>query len=78
MGGFGNVRDVYDWAGLKLEVDETKYEFWTCYEIKCESEDPEGKWGEIKIDNLRFNDDSTSESATFSLFKCLIFSISED
>ncbi len=29
-------------AGLKMEVDETRYEFWTCYEIKCESEDPEG------------------------------------
>lgn len=42
LGGFENVREVYDWKGLKLEVDETKYEFGISYEVECESEDPEG------------------------------------
>ncbi|KAK8695227.1 hypothetical protein V6N13_000395 [Hibiscus sabdariffa] len=37
LGGFENKRDVFDWNNLKLEVDETKYEFGTCYEIECES-----------------------------------------
>ncbi|KAK8991235.1 hypothetical protein V6N11_062254 [Hibiscus sabdariffa] len=42
LGGFENKRDVFDWNNLKLEVDETKYEFGTCYEIECESADPDG------------------------------------
>ncbi|XVF88272.1 hypothetical protein PTKIN_Ptkin19aG0036800 [Pterospermum kingtungense] len=28
LGGFENRRQVFDWKILKLEVDETKYEFW--------------------------------------------------
>ncbi|KAH7574350.1 hypothetical protein JRO89_XS03G0285300 [Xanthoceras sorbifolium] len=42
LGGFENVREVYDWRGLKLAVDETKYVFGTSYEVECETEDPEG------------------------------------
>lgn len=41
LGGFGNMRMVYEWRGLKLELDETMYEFGTCYEIECESTKPE-------------------------------------
>ncbi|XP_065867322.1 triphosphate tunnel metalloenzyme 3-like [Euphorbia lathyris] len=41
LGGFRNVRQVFDWKGLKLEVDETIYEFGTSYEIECESKEPE-------------------------------------
>ncbi|XP_017218351.1 triphosphate tunnel metalloenzyme 3 [Daucus carota subsp. sativus] len=41
LGGFKNVRRVYDWNGLKLEVDETMYDFGTCYEVECESVEPE-------------------------------------
>lgn len=41
LGGFENVREVYEWRGLKLEVDETKYSFGVCYEVECESGDPE-------------------------------------
>ena len=29
-----------DWKGLKLEVDETNFDFGTLYEIECESSDP--------------------------------------
>ena len=32
---------MYEWKGLKLEVDETDFGFGTLYEIKCESNDPE-------------------------------------
>ncbi|KAL3834283.1 hypothetical protein ACJIZ3_009019 [Penstemon smallii] len=41
LGGFRNVRAVYDWNGLKLELDETDYSFGTCYEIECECSEPE-------------------------------------
>ncbi|XP_050234357.1 triphosphate tunnel metalloenzyme 3-like [Mercurialis annua] len=41
LGGFKNVRQVFDWRGLKLEVDESVFEFGICYEIECESEVPE-------------------------------------
>ncbi|KAL3835515.1 hypothetical protein ACJIZ3_010251 [Penstemon smallii] len=40
-GGVRNVRAVYDWNGLKLELDETDYSFGTCYEIECKSSEPE-------------------------------------
>ncbi|KAI9161395.1 hypothetical protein LWI28_016947 [Acer negundo] len=41
LGGFKNVRAVYDWRGLKLELDETLYGFGSSYEIECESLEPE-------------------------------------
>lgn len=41
LGGFRNVRGVYEWNGLKLELDETNYDFGTTYEIECESDEPE-------------------------------------
>ncbi|XP_061374428.1 triphosphate tunnel metalloenzyme 3-like [Gastrolobium bilobum] len=41
LGGFRNVRAVHEWKGLKLELDETNYDFGTCYELECESADPE-------------------------------------
>lgn len=46
LGGFRNVRGVYEWNGLKLELDETMYDFGTCYEIECESTEPD------KVKNL--------------------------
>ncbi|XP_062029290.1 triphosphate tunnel metalloenzyme 3-like isoform X2 [Rosa rugosa] len=69
MGGFGNVRDVYDWKGLKLEVDETKYEFGTCYEIECESADPDGAKENLeeflKENGVRYSYSKVSKFATF-------------
>ncbi|XP_027351461.1 triphosphate tunel metalloenzyme 3-like [Abrus precatorius] len=41
LGGFRNVRAVHEWKGLKLELDETNYDFGTSYELECESVDPE-------------------------------------
>ncbi|EYU38306.1 hypothetical protein ABFS82_10G113900 [Erythranthe guttata] len=41
LGGFRNVRSVYEWNGVKLEVDEVKYEFGDMYEVECESTEPE-------------------------------------
>ncbi|XWS16500.1 hypothetical protein CRYUN_Cryun34aG0093700 [Craigia yunnanensis] len=41
LGGFKNVRGVYDWKGLNLELDETIYDFGVSYEIECESKEPE-------------------------------------
>ncbi|KAL2620166.1 hypothetical protein R1flu_000371 [Riccia fluitans] len=41
LGGFRNVRNVFNWEGLKIELDETRYDFGTTYEVECESTDPE-------------------------------------
>lgn len=41
LGGFRNVRNVYDWEGVQLELDETQYAFGTTHEIECETTDPE-------------------------------------
>ncbi|KAJ3675393.1 hypothetical protein LUZ60_004435 [Juncus effusus] len=42
LGGFKNVRAVYDWKdNLVLELDETSFSFGTVYEVECESENPE-------------------------------------
>lgn len=41
LGGFRNVRGVYEWKGLKLELDESNFDFGTCYELECESLNPE-------------------------------------
>ncbi|KAK7394257.1 hypothetical protein VNO78_14779 [Psophocarpus tetragonolobus] len=41
LGGFRNVRAVHHWKGLKLELDETNYDFGTCYELECETDHPE-------------------------------------
>ncbi|KAL2227400.1 triphosphate tunel metalloenzyme 3-like [Sesamum indicum] len=41
LGGFRNVRNVYKWKGVKLEVDEAKYEFGEMYEVECETSEPE-------------------------------------
>ncbi|KAM1173291.1 hypothetical protein FF1_026028 [Malus domestica] len=69
LGGFRNVRDVYDWKGLKLEVDETKYDFGTCYEIECESSDPEGVKvvleDFLKENGVRYSYSEVSKFATF-------------
>lgn len=48
LGGFRNVRGVHEWNGLNLEVDETMYDFGTCYEIKCESVEPKKAEGLIE------------------------------
>ncbi|GBG73744.1 hypothetical protein CBR_g17084 [Chara braunii] len=41
LGGFKNIRTVFEWEGLTLELDETQYDFGTFYELECESTEPE-------------------------------------
>eukprot|EP00250_Pteridium_aquilinum_P002775 c12995_g1_i1 orf=135-746(+) len=41
LGGFRNVRNVFHWQGLTLELDETQFDFGTAYEIECETSDPQ-------------------------------------
>ncbi|XP_057550942.1 triphosphate tunnel metalloenzyme 3 [Amaranthus tricolor] len=70
LGGFKNVRGVYDWKGLKLEVDETLFEFGTLYEIECESGEPE-KAKEIIEEALKENGIpySCSKMSKFAIFR---------
>ncbi len=37
LGGFKNLRQDYNYKGLKMELDETSYEWGTCYEIEIET-----------------------------------------
>ncbi|XP_061350822.1 triphosphate tunnel metalloenzyme 3 isoform X4 [Gastrolobium bilobum] len=70
VGRFENVRSVYEWKGLKLEVDETKFDFGTLYEIECESTDPEGA-KQILEEFLKENgiDYSYSMASKFAIFR---------
>lgn len=70
LGGFGNVRSVYEWKGLRLEVDETCFGFGTLYEVECESGDPEMAkklLEEFLVDNgIAY---SYSEKSKFAIFR---------
>lgn len=70
LGGFENVREVFEWRGLKLEVDETKYAFGTNYEVECETEDPEA--AKTLLEEL-LNDNGivyvSSEMTKFAVFR---------
>jgi hypothetical protein len=37
LGGFENQRQEYAWQGHTLELDETRYEWGTLYELECET-----------------------------------------
>lgn len=70
LGGFRNVRNVFDWQGLKLEVDETDYGFGTSYEIECESEEPDRAKGMIEeFLNANGIGYSYSEVSKFAVFR---------
>ncbi|KAK4410626.1 Triphosphate tunnel metalloenzyme 3 [Sesamum angolense] len=70
LGGFRNVRGVYEWSGLKLELDETHYSFGTCYEIECESLEPEEAKnlleGLLKSNGIEYE---YSEVSKFAIFR---------
>ncbi|XP_045786599.1 triphosphate tunnel metalloenzyme 3-like isoform X2 [Trifolium pratense] len=70
LGGFRNLRNVYDWKGLKLEVDETDFDFGTLFEIECESADPE-EAKRVLEEFLKENgiDYSYSVASKFSIFR---------
>eukprot|EP00762_Andalucia_godoyi_P001318 ANDGO_04894.mRNA.1 Triphosphate tunel metalloenzyme 3 len=40
LGGFENLRTKFEWSGLVVEVDETRYSFGTNYEIEIECTNP--------------------------------------
>ena len=40
LGGFKNNRRVYEWRGHTLELDETLFEWGTCYELELETVSP--------------------------------------
>ena len=48
LGGFRNNRKVYEWRGHTLELDETLFEWGTCYELELETVSPAPRyavWG---------------------------------
>jgi len=48
MGGFKNVRQEFPFAGHTLELDETRFEWGTVYEIEVESARPEEVKAELE------------------------------
>ena len=40
LGGFRNIRVVYVWNIMNLELDETFFNYGTNYEIECECSEP--------------------------------------
>ncbi|KAG6491123.1 triphosphate tunnel metalloenzyme 3-like [Zingiber officinale] len=71
LGGFRNVRAVYAWKeGLTLELDETRYDFGTSYELECETTDPE-KAKELLESFLKENGIpyAYSEASKFAVFR---------
>lgn len=70
LGGFKNIRGVYEWKGLELEVDETLFDFGTLYEIECESSEPE-KAKEMIEELLKDNGIpySCSKMSKFAIFR---------
>ncbi|KDP30213.1 hypothetical protein JCGZ_16995 [Jatropha curcas] len=78
LGGFENVREVYEWRGLKLEVDETKYSFGVCYEVECETADPEEAKRELegflKENGIDYKYSEMSKFAVFRSGKLPLFS----
>lgn len=69
LGGFKNVRNVYEWKGVELEIDEVGYEFGDMYEIECESVEPERVKGMItdflKENGIEYSDSVMSKFAIF-------------
>lgn len=70
LGGFKNLRNVYEWKGLMIELDETSFEFGKLYEIECESSEPE-KAKEVIEEFLKENGVSYSYSVAskFAIFR---------
>lgn len=70
LGGFRNVRAVYAWNGLNLELDETLFDFGTNYEIECESLEPERAKklleGFLEENGISF---SNAEASKFAVFR---------
>uniref|UniRef100_A0A7N0UIF0 CYTH domain-containing protein n=1 Tax=Kalanchoe fedtschenkoi TaxID=63787 RepID=A0A7N0UIF0_KALFE len=70
LGGFGNVRNVYEWNGLTLELDETSFKFGTLYEIECESTEPEAAKKLLEeLLNEHEISYSYSEKSKFAIFR---------
>ncbi|PIN20330.1 Triphosphatase [Handroanthus impetiginosus] len=69
LGGFRSVRSVYEWNGVKLEVDEVKYDFGDLYEVECENVEPERVKGMIEEffqqNGIEYSDSVMSKFAIF-------------
>ena len=69
LGGFRNVRNVYEWEGLVIELDETQFDFGTAYEIECETSNPEKARSALEAflshNNIPFTYSSVSKFAVF-------------
>ncbi|GER42910.1 adenylate cyclases [Striga asiatica] len=72
--GLGGFRNVYEWGGVKLEVDEVKYNFGEMYEVECESTEPERVKRMIEDFFIEYSDSVMSKFGIFRAGKlpCLV------
>nr|KAJ3420944.1 hypothetical protein HK105_004884 [Polyrhizophydium stewartii] len=69
-GSFKNERNIFEWSGLKLEIDETQYSFGSAYEIEVEHDDPQ-RAKDLLLPLLRSNgiDFTNSQRTKFANMK---------
>lgn len=69
LGGFRNTRNEFSWNGLLLELDETKYEWGTVYELECETPEPEKVRDKLEAlltqNGVQFTYSTTTKFANF-------------
>ena len=69
IGGFKNVRKEFEFEGHTLELDETKFEHGTVYEIEVESTEPEKVKAKLesflKENGIEFEYSATTKFANF-------------
>eukprot|EP00879_Flechtneria_rotunda_P016822 GHRR01017607.1.p1 GENE.GHRR01017607.1~~GHRR01017607.1.p1 ORF type:complete len:202 (+),score=60.18 GHRR01017607.1:305-910(+) len=69
LGGFQNVRQVFDWQGFTLELDETQYEWGRLYELEAETDKPEELRSQLESllqqHGIQYSYSKTSKFANF-------------
>jgi adenylate cyclase class IV len=69
LGGFDNLRSIYNWRGHTLELDTTAYPWGTVHELECETEEPEKVKAELeaflKSLNVAYSYSTKSKFANF-------------
>ncbi|KAF8057781.1 TTM3 [Scenedesmus sp. PABB004] len=71
LGGFENTRQEVAWEGFTLELDATRYEWGSLYELEAESDKPEALRARLEAllqeQGVAYSYSSTSKFANFSM-----------
>lgn len=67
LGGFRNIRNVYNWESFTIELDETLYDWGTLHEIELETDQPEAV--KTKLEALLTSNGIMYQYSTATKFK---------